>query len=209
MTQELTTTRDAGGAIKTTTPGAPSAGYGALFDALIRQKMAQQAYQRAQAQAPVPMAQRGYQEPSRPTYQPTLGQAPISPAPQKAPATRMRRVQIRTAIPSIMEGEGLTYNTVPETQLADGSWSLDAVHGTLDGNEAAARQRMATIDRRENIGGGSVEDARPYKTGSPEAGREGDPVRVASSNPYNRNNDARGEGYGMDYGRGAKGRGAR
>lgn len=135
-------------------PAGPAAGGGIndLLLALIRRK--QQAGVPAQQMA---AAQPAYREPERPAYRPQMGQAPIqSPAPTRAPATRMRRVQIRTPLPSIMEAKGLTYDEVPETQLADGSWSLDAVHGTLAGNEAAARQKMDILYRDPGgHGGGS------------------------------------------------------
>ena len=89
-----------------------------------------------------------------------------------------------------MEGKGLTYDEVPETQLEDGSWSLDAVHGTLAGNEAAARQKMEILYRDPGGHGGGGDDGR-RRSNAP----------IAPINPRNRNNDARGEGFGMDYGR--------
>jgi len=81
---------------------------------------------------------------------------------RKEPETRMRRVRNRTVLPVYgMDPAGFTYDDVQETKTSDG-WSGDALYGTLGGNEAAARQRMATIDRRESLGngpGGGIADA--------------------------------------------------
>lgn len=99
-----------------------------------------------------------------PAYVPQLGAQQSSPnyaETRKRPVTRMRRVQRRSAIPVFgMEGNGLTYDDVPETQLADGSWSLDAVHGTLAGNEAAAMKGPNDITKLigmnfSGLGGGT------------------------------------------------------
>jgi len=84
---------------------------------------------------------------------------PTPKAPQGAP-TRMRRVRTRTAIPAMQDAQGLTFDDVQEHMLPDGSWSGDALYGTLSGNEAAARQRMATIDRI-GTGGGRPEEPFP------------------------------------------------
>lgn len=84
-----------------------------------------------------------------------------TPRPKEAAPTRMRRVRTRSAIPIYgMDEAGVTYNDVQEHMLPDGSWSGDALYGTLSGNEAAARQRMATIDRI-GTGGGRPEEPFP------------------------------------------------
>lgn len=192
---DIATTRNSAGDMKTTTSGPALAGGGLneLFATLIRQKMAQQAVPAPSMRMPsaafAPEPQRP--EPQRPDYVPTMGSAPMrAPTAMPAPVTRMRRVRTRTSLPSMIDAKGLTYDEVPETQLADGSWSLDAVHGTLAGNEAAARQRMDALDSPYGgggHGGGGGED-RPRRP-------------VAPIDPRNRNNDARGPGFGMDYGR--------
>ena len=190
MALEIKTTRAPGGAMTTHTPGAPAEGsqYGDLFASLIRQKMAQRAVPAPSMRMPSAAFD---PEPQRPDYVPTMGSAPMrAPTAMPAPVTRMRRVRTRTSLPSMIDAKGLTYDEVPETQLADGSWSLDAVYGTLAGNEAAARQRMDALDSPYGgggHGGGGGED-RPRRP-------------VAPIDPRNRNNDARGPGFGMDYGR--------
>lgn len=85
---------------------------------------------------------------------------PTPKAPKAAP-TRMRRVRTRSAIPIYgMDEAGVTYNDVQEEQTPDG-WSGDALYGTLAGNEAAARQRMASLDRIGAGGGGNAEEPFP------------------------------------------------
>ena len=72
------------------------------------------------------------------------------PTPKRAEGapTRMRRVRTRSAVPIFgMDEAGVTYNDVQEHMLPGGGWSGDALYGSLEGNEAAARQRMAVIDR--------------------------------------------------------------
>lgn len=192
MALEIKTTLGADGAMATHTPGAAGYGnpYGDLFASLIRQKMANQSAKAAPAMSQAPEV--AYRQPERQAPPPpTMGQAPImAPPPRRAPATRMRRVQIRSPLSlTPMEGKGLTYDEVPETQLEDGSWSLDAVHGTLGGNEAAARQKMEILYRDPGGHGGGDDGRR--RTNAP----------MAPINPRNRNNDARGEGFGMDFGR--------
>jgi len=114
----------------------------------------------------------------------------------KPKITRMRMLDSNQDMLEMRGSAGLPgikrpRSQVQEEQLPDGSWSLDAVYGTLEGNEAAARQRMAYLQRQENpaMGGRDrgMEDVR----------RES----AVPVNPYNRNNDARGESFGMDYGR--------
>lgn len=74
---------------------------------------------------------------------------------QKAPAraTRMRRVRrLNSAIPIGMDAAGITYDDMSEYQLPDGSWSLDAVHGTNEGNEDAVRE----INTQRNLNPTSI-----------------------------------------------------
>jgi hypothetical protein len=165
MSGQMITSRDAGGALTTTVPGvdipqSQAQGLDAFFRSLAARRLAAA----GQPQALRPGYETGGSMEPAPqfTYRPSMGASPAQAntgqAAERAPATRMRRVQIRTAIPSPMEGEGLTYNTVPEYQLPDGSWSRDAEFGTLAGNEAAARQRMASIDRDQGGADGPVAD---------------------------------------------------
>lgn len=162
---EINTTRPAGGGLTTTTMGPTalptvaqnnpnnSASMVAIAD-YMKQKSAQQA----------PRAQMMPAVSQQPEYSPqSWGSAPSTNRieAQKSPVTRMRRVQRRSSIPIYgMEGNGLTYDEVPETMLPDGSWSLDAVHGTLAGNEAAAMNGPNDITRLvgmnfSGLGGGT------------------------------------------------------
>ena len=105
-----------------------------------RQSMA--APQRAPQRMPIQPMER-----IRPMQAPQLGQASVPDSLERIQSkpinTRMRRVQKQMSIPSLgLSGKGLTWDEHEEKQLADGSWSLDAMYGTLAGNEEAARKRM-------------------------------------------------------------------
>lgn len=133
MTQELTTTRAGDGAMTTTTPGASSAGYGDLFSALIRQKMAEQAYQRAQAQAPEPQAERAaYREaPRQPAPQMGTGKGAASESSGgRVLATRIRSVpqnpyDAMSRIPGGLGGTGHTNTTRAERFIEGVGWEFD------------------------------------------------------------------------------------
>ena len=158
---EIDTSRDASGALKTSTMGVGGASpYAGMDLGRFLTGISGLKDRRQQESAP----QRSYSELERPAYTPQLGAQQSSPnyaETRKRPVTRMRRVQRRSAIPVFgMEGNGLTYDDVPETQLADGSWSLDAVHGTLAGNEAAAMRGPNDITKLigmnfSGLGGGT------------------------------------------------------
>lgn len=164
--KDIDTTRSSSGALSTATMGVGGASpYGGLDLGGFLSKIYEMKNQNKPQQQPQ------YSEyassaamPSMPTYTPQLGAQQSSPnyaETQKRPVTRMRRVQRRSAIPVFgMEGNGLTYDEVPETQLPDGSWSLDAVHGTLAGNEAAAMKGPNDITKLvgmnfSGLGGGT------------------------------------------------------
>lgn len=183
MTQELTTTRSAGGDIKTTTPGAPSAGYGALFDALIRQKMAQQTYQRSQAQAPAPQMERAaYREaPRQPAPQMGTGKASSSESSGgRVLATRMRSVpqnpyDAMARIPGGLGGTGNTNTARPERFIEGVGWEFE---GDPAMNPSGPSGGI--------IGGGNPElthsssnlqaQMPAYSTGSPDSGMDYSPL---------------------------------
>jgi hypothetical protein len=74
-------------------------------------------------------------------YSPEMATQPAKQAPQRV--TRMRALApnqdpsyLNHAVPSLIK---MPNTQVEEYQLPDGSWSLDAVYGTLAGNEAAVQ----------------------------------------------------------------------
>jgi len=69
----------------------------------------------------------------------------------------------------MLDQHGITYDDVQENQLPDGSWSLDAVYGTLGGNEQAARQRMASLDDQR----AGFSSSNPVAAGRQAAGFDG------------------------------------
>ena len=127
---DLKTTRGADGSMTTTTPGAPSGGFGdpsALFQALIKHRLQNPAQQPvAPVAAPAPPRGTGAQiEQVQRTPAPTLGAAPVRP--QRV--TRQRRIRNKLSQPSWAGSLGDEWTTTSEYQLPDGSWSLDAVYG--------------------------------------------------------------------------------
>ena len=167
---DFTTTREPVGAIKTSTPGyegASPVGAGGDFGSAIADILKQ----RRQVPRPQPRTpQVAVAQQAAPGYVPTMGQAPIQHAAKaQQPATRMRRVRSRTSIPSMLDQHGITYDDVQENQLPDGSWSLDAVYGTLGGNEQAARQRMASLDDQR----AGFSSSNPVAAGRQAAGFDG------------------------------------
>lgn len=162
MALELETTRAPGGAMTTKTPGVPSTGYGDLFKTLIDARanrprtpvMPRQAaplYQRQTA----PRAAAPRMEAPQPEYVPTMGTQQSSPVQPVQRVSRMRKLQGTqdpNAVSAWAGSKQMNPGTmVEEYQLPDGSWSLDAVYGTLAGNEAAARAHQQNVYR---VGGG-------------------------------------------------------
>lgn len=160
MALELKTTRAADGAMTNHAPGAPSGGFGdprALFAALINKRLqGTPAPAGAGAGATAPSGARAAAPRSYGSSSsgPQLGTQQTSRAPV-APArvTRQRKLQGTQdpfAVSSWAGNAGKLLNPgtmVNEYQLPDGSWSLDAVHGTLEGNEAAARAHQQNVYR--------------------------------------------------------------
>lgn len=158
---QFNTTRAENGALTTSTPGyegpAPQGeGFGDVISKILANRQAARpavAAQPSQMQPAARAAVPQYAEAPQ-MYSPEFGAEPVKRNKQQ-PATRMRRVRSRTPIPSMLDQQGITFDDVPEYQLPDGTWSLDAVHGTLGGNEAAARQHMAVLDRQGTVDYGS------------------------------------------------------
>lgn len=157
---DFTTTREPEGAIKTSTPGysgqspvGAGGDFGAVIGDILRQRRARRAPQQSFGAAPMAAAPR-HANPA-PSYSPSMGNAPMQQA-QKARVTRMRKLQGTqdpNAVSAWAGSKALNPGTmVEEYQLPDGSWSLDAVYGTLEGNEAAARAHQQNVYQ---IGGGA------------------------------------------------------
>ena len=122
-----------------------SSAYGLDPNLLARLVAARQAQQRPAPATYVQAPMRG-----RDDMDEAFTQFMPDPTPKRAEGapTRMRRVRTRSAVPIFgMDEAGVTYNDVQEHMLPGGGWSGDALYGSLEGNEAAARQRMAVIDR--------------------------------------------------------------
>lgn len=197
MAPDIGTTRDNSGAMSTRTMGggsgaAPSVGGNPLYDYLAKaldrkDKLAQSDY--AQEMAKRDMRGLGMGESvakSAPSSMPVtvsgygrdLSGALSAPSVaggnrKPEPVTRMRRTRTRSPIPIYgMDANGVTYNDVQETQLPDGTWSGDALYGTLAGNEAAAAKGPIDITKLASmnfsgLGGGSwgKDDPNAQKTG--------------------------------------------
>lgn len=139
------------------TPGASAPAFPELTPDLINALMGR----RAAASSPAPgMVNRG-RRPSgggfAPSYTPSMGAAQAAAPTSKAKAiTRMRKLmgtQDPNAVSAWAGSKALNPGTmVQEEMLPDGSWSLDAVYGSLAGNEAAARAHQENVYR---IGGGA------------------------------------------------------
>lgn len=210
MALEIKTTRDAGGAMATHTPGASgyTNPYGDLFSSLIKHKMAIQqraqaapAPQRAPESAPAP----AYQKPEAPAYRPTMGSA--QSAPKEAPITRMREIpqnpyDAMSRIPGGIGGTGHTNTARVERYIPGVGWEFEGLYDQKGGSGGfAGGGALSTLHASENLG--LPGPANPNEANRddyvPEKGRM--PFR-APIDPMNRNNDARGRGFGMDYGRG-------
>lgn len=145
------------------TPGASAPAFPELTPDLINALMGR----RAAASSPAPgMVNRG-RRPSgggfAPSYTPSMGAAQAAAPTSKAKTiTRMRKL-MGTQDPNAVSGfigdwggrasKALNPGTmVQEELLPDGSWSLDAVYGSIGGNEEAARAHQQNVYR---IGGGA------------------------------------------------------
>lgn len=152
---DFNTTRAENGNLTTSTPGhSGSAGddFSQIIGQILQKRQPQQqGFQRQTARAP--QQQQTYQSPM---YAPQMGAQQSAPVqPKQAPVTRTRRVRKRTVLPAIFDQAGNTYDDMTETQLPDGSWSLDAVHGTLANQEEMARAHQQEVYKT----GGGVSSA--------------------------------------------------
>lgn len=211
----IDTTRKANGDMATTTSGVGVSGgsgaLGELFKTLIQRKIAAASNEAsASRSAPKLGASQPAIAPRMPEMGTGRGSGSGSSSGSEVLATRMRSVpqnpyDAMSRIPGGMGGTGHTNTARLERYIKGVGWEFD-------GDPA-----MNPSGPSGGIIGGGGEPSGPtpnlqarmpaYNTGSPSEGTEFG--SRAPINPYNRNNDARGEGFGKDYGRGVKGRGAR
>lgn len=199
MALEISTTRDAGGAITTRTPGVPDTGQNDLFAALIKQKLAQQTRPAPAAAAPRQPAPSVMTQRAAPAYdyEPEYERAPPPPRMGAAPIAPSLGVQRSLPRYSYASNPNAWAGTAPILPTMSG-YGREGEDFILEGGD---------VRSLVNSGRGGGGPSSPPVSSDPRLAMLTAQQQRTHPNLTPDLSDSRGQGYGHTYGQPKGGRG--